>query len=353
MSTLMEESKGLYHIIRTLSPKEENEILNHAENVNYINKQISFFLNLDTAYKEYLNWESERNHYKLERFVINYLSAFGEFINKWAKYAKRKQKENSYSVLFDYWEELRTSLFDRSFEYKLVYELRNYTQHGGEPFTSITSSENGDSIHMDKDFFIKDYTGMSKHLKRELNKMDEKEISVNNAIEKVNSELYRLQELMSSKSMEEECEENEEILASAVWIMDFYNKNQENNGELQINFTDTTSALIRGDDSLHFSTTEIPSKNAKFIATSIKAEFYLRGEKFAKSPVLPFELNNTIYRGKKVGFHRSIEWEQILESENIKNKKYYALYVPKVLNNEEKKRIRKEYLNTMRSYLKE
>ncbi|MDZ5784468.1 hypothetical protein [Marinococcus luteus] len=354
MASLVEFEENKISVLRTLSQEEEETILGYIEDVNFIDQIRGFYQHLTVAYNDYLNWKSERDRFKKERYVINYISAVSEFVEKWEKYSKRKSERNENNKLAEHWKERITNLYDNSFEYRFLYNLRNYTQHGGSAITGTNSSVSGDYLYMKREMFLNDFK-VQKVLREDLEAMEDKNIVVNTAIDKVHKELEEFQNAMATKDLEEEDNsgDSQKILLSSIWVLEFYNNNQIGYGKLMLDLNDSQEKVNQGEESFQFQFREIPYEYAKGLVRSAYIDFYLKGNEFFNSSNIPYEDNGKIYQGAKVFKANGVEWEKIKEIVNIENNKYCALYVPIVLNKDDKEDLNYQFSNSMERFIQD
>ncbi|WP_318478746.1 hypothetical protein [Photobacterium leiognathi] len=81
---------------------------------------------------------------KLVQLVTNCVVSFTTFLTITEQYMKRKYEDSKPQL--DKWNLKRNEIHKNTFSYRLGYELRNYSQHYGIPFSEIVFTMNPDSI---------------------------------------------------------------------------------------------------------------------------------------------------------------------------------------------------------------
>lgn len=146
-------------------------------------------LNLDNFFERYSYYETNglKQNYKekheffvlayvdLNRVLTNFLSSFRLFVDNLESFFKK-----SHGPLSDEYLSFKRTVqheFNSKFAYRLMYSLRNYSQHKGFPIKSVGMDNNVDrytrevtsvfTVNFDKDQLLSDDPGNFRHLKHD------------------------------------------------------------------------------------------------------------------------------------------------------------------------------------------
>ncbi|WP_349288090.1 hypothetical protein, partial [Pseudoalteromonas sp. BZP1] len=187
----MEINDNEFTILKELEQTEENEINVACQKLNSLLKEVNFMQPINEEFKEYIKSveNDKESPSKLVRQINNYLSAYKGFIDHWRTFLSRN-KDESYVEFFDL---AISEIYDRCFEYRFIYNLRNYAQHNGEPVSNIIRTLNeGTKVILKKDKFIFEHKGMQRPFKRELESITENDLDVDNGIRVLHKEMIEL-----------------------------------------------------------------------------------------------------------------------------------------------------------------
>ncbi|WP_429073214.1 hypothetical protein [Aeromonas veronii] len=81
---------------------------------------------------------------KLTQLITNCIVSFTTFLTICEQYMEKEFTQNK--MIYDKWNDARKDLHKNSFEYRLGYDLRNYSQHYGVPISGIALTMNSQSI---------------------------------------------------------------------------------------------------------------------------------------------------------------------------------------------------------------
>jgi len=222
------------------------------------------FEELNSSFEEYKTWFIQCGVDDAEKLVIlvrNYLNNYYGFVCRWETYLKRNKNE---TMLKLFKESIKT-IYDHNFEYRFIYNLRNYAQHCGNPISNVSESINNEfDITMDRDMFLAEHTKMQKKLIKELKTYEKSSLDVDYAIRRVHELLIELQnKLLTAMAISDSA-----FLSSAVEIAKFYNTYNKENGTLYLldnEEINELSAINKSQDEAELSTFMIPIQLARFV----------------------------------------------------------------------------------------
>lgn len=157
---------------------------NYAEIVDLHNGHFKdFFDHLNNPLN--LN-DNEYTFLKIEvnRIIINYLSSYRMLIDHYDRVINKRFGKLSKEYMR--YKELLSDSYDRHFEYRFIYKLRNFCQHCGLPVTELILE--GNKIYrtielcFNKSYLLDDYDSWSPKLKNDFEGLEEK-FPVNEIIE--------------------------------------------------------------------------------------------------------------------------------------------------------------------------
>ena len=344
MSWVIEIKNRNLEILNQLTEKQKEEILRDSDKLNSLLKEVNFVEEINDTYKEYLEQLDDKNvsSKKLVRCINNYLSAYKSFIDRWETYLKRNKSES----FVRFFKESVSAIYDEYFEYRFLYNLRNYSQHNGTPVSIVSKSLiNGIRVALEKEKFINDHTGMQTKFKKELKNISYNDLDVDNAIKIVHKQMLRLHNKLCNRQLNSL---DDEYLIASVNVMNFYREHSKNQGELAL--TDLDIEEIRrmsvepGQVSLKLS--KIPSLLAKTIISGAFIKFKFKGRNMGSSSGFPIEhipktaLEIPIFQtGREYVKSRGITWVRIMESTGLEYRdgydRYFAVYFPQGLSMKE------------------
>lgn len=300
-------SESEYRII-----EKNNDLLSKIMiNVKYIDA-------LKEEYKEYLSVikDKKSTSIKIIRAINNYCSSYRAFLDKWGKYFKR---ENS-KELDEYFKTTVKGVYDSCFEYRFIYNLRNYSQHVGDPVSRITRFVDIDTeVTIKVKTFVSSHSKMQAGFRKELQKIEIDEIDINVSIKIVQKQLEIIHEKLINKIIES----TQRLLYSANYIKEFYSKYSKYDGKISIISQKSADEMI-----------EISKRSNQFIYKpylinhdlafmilkksilrfNFKGKYGGEGEKFPEVLKTKNALEIPVfYSGKQYVIYKDIEWTKILE----------------------------------------
>ncbi|MGF3103679.1 hypothetical protein [Rossellomorea sp. DUT-2] len=352
---VLEINEGTVTILKEIEKIEGNEINVACEKLNSLWKEINFMQPITEEFNEYIKCvEDEKGSTnKIIRQLNNYLSAYKGFIDRWRTFLSRN-KEKSYGEFFDL---ALSEIYDRCFEYRFIYNLRNYAQHAGEPVSSISRSFKGTKIILSKEHFITEHNGMQRSFKKELESMTEKELDVDNAIRVVHQELTELHAKLFNRQLNSL---GNDYLMAAVIVLNFYKKYNKNKGEIALTTRKTIESLRELQEGSSHKTvnwSRIPNKLAETIIKGVYIKYKFKGKIVGNSSGFPFMYEQKLAikmpcfeTGSKYVEHNNLTWVQVGESTGTAWQdgydRYFTIYMPVGLS-------MKEYNDKFDSFKKE
>lgn len=320
--------------------------------INKIDPIKNIFYYFKNAYTQFKDWENNQNetNIELKSLVSNYIIKTVQLVEHWESFIKR-----NYIHLEDKFEKLRTGLYENSFAYRMLYNLRNLVTHTLEyPYNRKSLSiEKSPELILDKDYLINVHSKLQGRFRKEIEQMQEKSFDLVKIINVSYKDLIVFHEKVSNLLVEDLS--NSGLIDAAYRIINFYNKYQENNGLLALtdNEIDETK-LNQKDYRQNFSFTYIPYDLAYFIAMSAKMNFRLIGTISESSALsIPIRDRGVIYKGKQVIQFRDIKWTLVCDKTFHINKGQYlysSLYMLDGLSKRDYRRHRNEFIGVERNF---
>jgi len=202
-----------------------NDSLN---DVSEIYESFRSFVAVAKVYEEYSGFVRE--------FTLNEIH-IGEFCY-WIDYKINNLLSTSYKYLeniktkfnrdyckktIDYYKSCLSELYDNSFSYRLIYNLRNYCQHCGNPVHNTRQMNNKIIIELDRKIFIDEHKNMQLKFRSELLEIYEDEFNLDFHLTQYFLELSKLNDKFTRYIIELDFEKN---LYKMLHIIDnFYSEN--------------------------------------------------------------------------------------------------------------------------------
>ncbi|MDD3048941.1 MAG: hypothetical protein PHQ89_03060 [Bacilli bacterium] len=125
---------------------------------------------LNYNYNEISNICREKCNNKIiyEAKIEAYLSSTKKFVDTW-----QKEISNNFKYLLPYFKEQLAIMYDTYFEYRLIYNLRNFSQHIGDSLSYTVGSLYDDTkIIINRSYILKYPDKLQKQFELELKKME-------------------------------------------------------------------------------------------------------------------------------------------------------------------------------------
>lgn len=258
----------------------------HCERLTSFQNEAKFADSIIKDYQDYIDCVSDAKSSNEDtlRKVNNYLNAFFTYLSYWEKYMARNKSEE----FINFYHTVRREIYGSTFEYRFLYNLRNYASHGGRPYSSIRRSvKKGIILEMDRESFVKEYESMQAPFRKELINRDDQKIDVDNAIRIVHEKLMYFHKRLIDESLDTS---KEDYLLSATTILNFNKEHIKNNGYLAIADEKTKEFLKRLQNNFLSETLtykELPVALAKVIVKGCHIKFKFEGEYKGESPSFP------------------------------------------------------------------
>ncbi|MGR9048240.1 hypothetical protein ACQ4XT_06415 [Halobacillus faecis] len=334
-------NNGQIDILAFLDNEESKRIRTAAKKLSHLWWDSNFIAPVQAEYNSYLNWfeDNAARTLEVERLINNYLGAYKGFIDKWETYLKRNKPEE----FFDYYDELRRNTYDTYFEYRLIYNLRNFGQHNGHPVTDVSKSLEKSKLLLDKEYFLKEHRRMQSSFRKELEKVKEETLDVDNAIRVVYQQLWDIQTKMFNKFLNGQ--ERHDYLRDSATLLEFYKSFNQNQGELSIVPDEDIQTLRERsmDENVKLSMTEIPYDLSVTILKSVYLKFKFKGSHIGISDGFPVQYKPKLAvaippfkTGQKYVLFEGVQWIRIMQSTGLHWRdgynRYFAVYYPEGLS---------------------
>lgn len=270
------------------------------------------FLPLKKSHDKFEQWKetSKSSDDEITDIVANYLSKTSSFIDQWNSFLK-----NEYLDLHPFFDKEKRAMYDKSFSYRLIYNLRNMDHHTHKlPFTRVTKSiERSPVIVLEKRYFLDVHKGMQSSFRKELEKLEEESFNLVEVINQSYATLVEFHEKISSKLTERLHQDG--LLDSVYRVLKFYKNHQENNGVVGLTVDEINPIKVKQKDFRQsFRLIEIPYDLAYFGALTFNVELTFVGVVAPqKSTHFPFEQDGTIYRGADLLKYENVMWVKVSE----------------------------------------
>ncbi len=344
MSWVIENNSGNFEILSQLTEKQKHSLLIDCNKLDSLLKEFNFVEEVNDTYKEYLECLGDKDisTKKLVRYINNYLSSYKGFIDRWETYLKRNKDES----FIQFFKEALSAIYEKYFEYRFLYNLRNYAQHSGTPVSKVSNSiTDGIRVTLEKGKFIDNHTGMQPKFKKELDTISLDELDVDNTIKVVHKQLLELHNVLCNRELNSL---NDEYLIASVNVLNFYREYSKNQGELALTDLDIEEirkmSLEPGQITLNLS--KIPRLLAKTIISGAYIKFKFKGRNIGPSngfpivhiPKTALEISK-FQTGREYVKSRGITWIRVVESTGLKYRdgydRYFSVYFPQGLTMKE------------------
>jgi len=124
------------NVIRGLSNEEGNLIITHIEQVHSLRRKVLQLQQIVNIFQDIKNTVA-KNPQNTSRLISEILSNFRAFLDYWE--TNLKKEFNKESIQVKSFKNATKNEYDNVFEYRFIYELRNYIQHCGMPNFLIQS----------------------------------------------------------------------------------------------------------------------------------------------------------------------------------------------------------------------
>lgn len=333
------------NVLEEIDSETEAEFLEYSDKIDELQKEVEIMQSLRNEYEDYIDYiisKNDRRTNDILRRVNNYLSTYISFINYWEKYVKN-HKDGEY---LSFYKKTLSEIYDSSFEYRFLYNLRNYAAHGGQPVSSVSMSlENKTLVKMHRKSFLADYKNMQAPFRRELNNMEIEDLDVDEAIRVTHKNLLDLHNKLFNKTLNSP---DEEYLRASVGIMRLQKKFSKYNGNLALTGNETIESIreMAENPSQHpISYKELQVQFAKQIIKGAIIKYKFKGKFEGVSHGFPYIETGLlvempkIFEGKKYVDRRGVKWVRVTTSRGEYWEdgfsRYFALYMAEGLTDDE------------------
>jgi hypothetical protein len=337
MSWVMEINEGEIAILKELESNELDNLKDACKILNSLWNE-DFANELNDEYQEYISSveNAKESTDKIISNINSYMGAYKGYIDRTRAYISR-HKEKSFIQFYD---SAVSEIYDRCFEYRFIYNLRNYSQHIGHPVSEITQSLYGKTkVVLEKDELITNHKSIQKPFKKELEAIRENELDVDKAIRVVRMELLELNQKLFNRELSSK---DDHYLIASVTILDFYKKHSKNTGYLVITDSGNIELLRKMNnnaDKIALQWSRIPHKLAESIIKGVYLKFKFKGKLVRKSTGFPFQYEQELVlemprfeTGSKYVKYNNLEWVQIGQATGTAwedgYERYFAIYIP-------------------------
>lgn len=286
---------------------------------------------------ECLRWFEQKKEVEsneIIRLINNYLSSYKSFNDSWKTYIDRnKDMQNFYKRSI-------VEIAEENFEYRFIYNLRNYVQHCNKPVSSIKCSLNNKAkITLSCEKFLKEHNGMQTKFRKELENSNIVELNVDESIRTVYMLLTEIQMKLVNKILNSL---DDYFLSASIKVVDFYKKYNTNGGKLGLinSFVVEEITKINSETgNVNFEIFNIPYDVARMVIKGKFIKFKFTGINIGSSNDFPiqYKLDSPIQMPQfktrnEFVVSRGIKWVRIIESTGCKYKdgydRYFSVYVP-------------------------
>lgn len=228
--------------------KEFNEFRRRADTLSFIHNEL-----MD------LCRENSKNHLAFEAKLESYLSATLKFIDTWEKEIKKR-----FSYLSLNFKEQKENIYDNFFEYRFIYNLRNFSQHVGNSLSYVVNSIYSDAeIIFSKEYFLKNHSGMQPSFRKELESSNIEVLNITNAVKVCTDELIKLHNNIVKTIIDNE----KKYVEAAINVDSFYRYYNKEGGILVLTKFDLSN--FKENSETKFDFFEVPNNFSEVILNNV------------------------------------------------------------------------------------
>lgn len=230
-------------------------------------------------------------------------------------------------------QEITSKIYDKSFEYRLVYNVRNYIQHVGHSALSLHKDKGGIKILLNREQYMEEHSGIQSGFKTELSKSNVESFEMVNVITKYFKDIIELDSCFKSTLVENKLAEFLEAAYKMVVLLP--DKKEKEQFILVEYLSDISTEESRQNIDMRLINVEEPFAKL-LIDTNIKEfsfdgiQSHLESDGF---PVITEE--GIILKGAVYVQQKDLLWEKYRENISFTGS-YYALYFRKFMEQETK-----------------
>lgn len=334
-----------FNLTDSLSEKDYEILRSHNRDILKIESRTEYLKLLNEEYEEYTSVIDNKNSTitQIIRAINNYFSGYKGFLDRWETYIKRELPDE----ISTYFKLLGNEIYDRCFEYRFIYNLRNYAQHAGNPVSRIYRSiDNDTEVFLNKESFISSHKKMQASFRKELQRIHLDEIDIHASIIVVQKELESMQNKLIMKIVES----TEGIIYSANYIREFYEKYSKYEGHLSIITQQNFDTLISGTGTATLNPYPINHKMAIEILKGASFKFKFKGRYVGEGDWFPVmhPTDNALqipkfHSGIESVTYENIKWERIMKRIKVSwagdYDRLFEVYMPSGLSMEDYKEV--------------
>lgn len=228
----IENGKKLLKVEKDILLEDYNVIKEANQVIGKFNVFCDYYYMLEQSLNDVLQYilkVSDRNYkldspikkhftiMELNRLFTNFTNMFNNYLSYYEVDIKDVFGENSEE--FKEIKKIENNFFDNNFEYKLIYNLRNYSDHYKIPITSLKDNANNSKRHfyITKDSLL-DWKKINKHLKPDIESLDN-DIDVLELLNKMKKIIYELHKKFAMIN-------NHDVLASYTYLKKYFKINE-------------------------------------------------------------------------------------------------------------------------------
>lgn len=344
MAWVFESIDKIFSNFQEITEEHKEFITEQISVVNKLMKYNELFTEFQRSYEEYLIAADGTDTSKandLVRYIKNYLASYKSYLDGMETVLSRTFDRKIYELF----KKLQSKAYDSNFDYRFIYNLRNYAQHCGSPISNVKRSITEETIiDLKVTKFLSEHKGMQTKFRKELENVKYDYINVGAAIKSVNNIIIGMQNNIFNSMIDDG---TDDVLRSAHTLMEFYNKYSKGKGVLYIASDSDIERLrkLQKDEptKVNVTLTQIPHQLAKFVLENISIEYIFKGRNAGRSKAFPvmFKANSVIeipkfLTGEQAVLYKDIKWLRVAESIGFAFKdgydRYATIYVPNGLS---------------------
>lgn len=225
--------------------EELNKLQKDIFMVQKLQPIIDYFIPLKNSYDKFEKWKysGEIDNNQIDEIVSDYLSKTKSYIDQLNSFLL-----DQYSDVHSFFNKERMYMYDQSFAYRLIYNLRNMDYHTYKaPFTTVSITLNELPIlTLEKDYFLNSHKAMQTKVAKELIELNQDSF---NLVEKIDQSYIALSKL-NDKTFNEIVNnlKQDGLINSAYNLRHFYKEHQKKGGGIGLTNEDFDALKINNKD---------------------------------------------------------------------------------------------------------
>ncbi|MEG2656901.1 MAG: hypothetical protein RSA29_14495 [Clostridium sp.] len=306
-----------------------NCIISFTDKFSTFNKAFEEF---DKFLKKFESNQVSNNEFisEIELKINNVLSSGYKYIENVKTYFSRKLGAGS----VEFYTFQLSKMYEKSFSYRLIYNIRNYTQHCGKPFHNLEKSTDEYKLVLFKDIFLEEHKSIQPSFKKELHALNENIYDIKNHLYNYFLNLAEFDKICVDYCSEINFKEN---IKSAFFITDNFKLLDDKYNYFIIN------NLPNGQqDKLNLKLQYVNYKGSLYILNKYIREFRQHGYAFpCFNESFPQVINvdtlaeiPQIIEGSDIVFEKNIMWKCIRKTVPFALGNYYSVYINNYIKEE-------------------